>query len=288
MFSYHTKNSACSIVLAVCLFILAFVSSVTLQQPVIPAEEPLPPAAEGPSTTAEFKIPQALLLVQDETHNAETIDRTILFPYGEPRSETAEEHILQVPFMDQSAYPTGCESVSTVMLLQYYDIDMDVDTFIDNYLETHDYYTIGSTLYAVHPADAFIGDPRSNTGFGCYSPVIYRALGKCLPESFEVEDVSGQSLEDLCHRYIDLGHPVLVWATMHMWATSNGFSWHIPGSSETFTWLNNEHCLVLVGYDSEYYYFNDPLSSSAPTAYARELVERRYAELGMQALVVHP
>jgi len=288
MFSYHTKNSACSIALAVCLFILAFACSVTLQQPVIPAEDPLPPAVEGPVTMAEFEFPQAPLLVQDEAHNAETIDRTILFPYGEPRSNDAEEHILQVPFMDQSAYPTGCESVSTVMLLQYYNIDMDVDTFIDDYLETHDYYTIGSKFYAAHPAEAFIGNPRTTASFGCFSPVIYRALEQCLPEEFEVRDVSGQSLEELCRSYIDMGHPVLVWATMHMWPSSSGPTWHLPNSSETFTWPNNEHCLVLVGYDSEYYYFNDPLEWSAPTAYSRDLAEQRYAELGMQALVVHP
>ena len=61
MFSYHTKNTACSIALAVCLFVLAFVCSVTLQRPVIPAKEPLPPAEEGPATSAEFKFPQAFV-----------------------------------------------------------------------------------------------------------------------------------------------------------------------------------------------------------------------------------
>ena len=44
--------------------------------------------------------------------------------------------IIQVPYIDQSVkYPTGCESVSTVMLLQYLGYDISVDKFIADYLE---------------------------------------------------------------------------------------------------------------------------------------------------------
>ena len=43
---------------------------------------------------------------------------------------------IDVPYISQKGkYPTGCESVSTVMLLQFLGYDISVDTFIENYLE---------------------------------------------------------------------------------------------------------------------------------------------------------
>ena len=39
---------------------------------------------------------------------------------------------IDVPYIDQSKlYPTGCESVSTVMLLRFLGIDITVDEFIN-------------------------------------------------------------------------------------------------------------------------------------------------------------
>ncbi len=43
---------------------------------------------------------------------------------------------IQVPYIDQSIkYPTGCESVSAVMLLKYLGYEITVDEFIQNCLE---------------------------------------------------------------------------------------------------------------------------------------------------------
>ena len=42
-------------------------------------------------------------------------------------------HKIEVPYIDQSVkYPTGCESVSAVMLLKYLGYEMTVDEFIKN------------------------------------------------------------------------------------------------------------------------------------------------------------
>ena len=43
--------------------------------------------------------------------------------------------IIEVPYIDQSvSYPTGCESVSATMLLQYLGYEITVDEFIRNYV----------------------------------------------------------------------------------------------------------------------------------------------------------
>ena len=44
--------------------------------------------------------------------------------------------VIQAPYIDQTKqYPTGCESVSAVMLLQYLGIPVLVDDFIEKYLK---------------------------------------------------------------------------------------------------------------------------------------------------------
>ena len=59
-----------------------------------------------------------------------------------------QKKIISVPYIDQSVkYPTGCESVSTVMLLQYLGYEITVDEFIENYLEKKDFETKEGQLY---------------------------------------------------------------------------------------------------------------------------------------------
>lgn len=57
-------------------------------------------------------------------------------------------------------------------------------------------------------------------------------------------------------------------------------------TDKTYTWQANEHCLVLIGYDENSYYFNDPWRSRGVVAYDRDLAEERYDDLGDRSLVV--
>ena len=54
---------------------------------------------------------------------------------GEALSGQAPSTLLDAPFIDQrDKYPTGCESVTAVMALQYAGVDVTVEEFIDQYL----------------------------------------------------------------------------------------------------------------------------------------------------------
>ena len=55
---------------------------------------------------------------------------------------------IEVPYLDQSHYyPTGCESVSTVMLLQYLGYRVSVDEFIRDYLKQDSFEERRGDLY---------------------------------------------------------------------------------------------------------------------------------------------
>ena len=190
-----------------------------------------------------------------------------------------------VPFISQANYPSGCESVSTVMALNYAGINISVDDFIDYYLSRADFVYENGKTYGYHPNNYFMGNPYTSNGFGCYAPCIEKAIVNLLPEGFVLSNTTGKSISYLCETYINKGIPVIFWATVYMVGTSDGPTWNLVENNKTYTWVNNEHCLLLTGYDDEYYYFNDPMAGQV--RYDRETVEKRYKALGMQSLAVY-
>lgn len=213
-------------------------------------------------------------------------------PTAVPEPPT-EAKVLDVPFIDQrKRWPTGCESVSTVMALQYWGEDVEVDEFIEDCLPRGNApYWKDNVLWACDPWKAFPGDPHSKNGWGCFPPVIVAALEEYLdqrPElSLSVTSLEGWSLDDLCATYIDEGVPVILWATIEMEEPRPGLTFYLEDTGEAYTWTDPLHCLLLVGWDETSYYFNDPLAAKG-TAYSREATQRAYEGLGSLAVVVAP
>lgn len=182
---------------------------------------------------------------------------------------------INVPYISQvNSYPTGCESVSTVMALNFAGNDISVDTFIDSYLDKSPY------IHNFNPNECFGGDPRSSSGMGCYAPAIAKALNKFLPQSNQyVVNLTGNSLSEICKSYIDNGIPVIMWATQGMKPARN------VSYEEGLQWIAPEHCLLLTGYDDRCYIFNDPLVG-ANIHYLKSDVELAFEALNAQALAI--
>ena len=194
---------------------------------------------------------------------------------------------IEVPYLDQSgAYPTGCESVSAVMLLQYLGYDISVDTFIEQYLEKEDFEEREGVWYGPDPRTHFCGSPYDEDSFGCYAPVICKALEKILGDAYEVLDRTGTEIDILIREYIDREMPVVFWACINMREPITGPQWKLKETGETFTWISNEHCMLLVGYDEEGYYFNDPYDNNGVIRYPKDVVKDRYKAQHMQAVGV--
>lgn len=211
---------------------------------------------------------------------------------GEALSGQAPSTLLDAPFIDQrDKYPTGCESVTAVMALQYAGVDITVEEFIDNYLPQGNapYTREDGTLVGADPWKVFLGSPYEESGWGCYAPVITEALEQLLQdrglEGLSVQELEGENLDKLCREYIDAGTPVLLWATIAMEAPVESTQFFLEDSGQLFTWLYPLHCLLLTGEDKDCYYFNDPLVGKN-VAYPKEEVEAAYEGIGMQAVVL--
>lgn len=193
------------------------------------------------------------------------------------------------PVCQKPDYPSGCEVVTAVMYLNYLGYNIDIDSFIDGYL------TVGEApcckngvWYSSDPNEVFLGNPRSNNGWGIWAEGLAKAINKC------IEDYSGdhtvtvtysETLDSLCRKYISKNIPVLVWVTAYMNDPYENITAHIIGSDKIFTWISPNHCMLLVGYDADYYYFNDPLTGKMEK-YSKIASDTAFKGNGSQSIIV--
>lgn len=123
-----------------------------------------------------------------------------------------------------------------------------------------------------------------------YAPCIVEALNSALvhegaADRFEVVDESGKTAAELC-RYIDEGMPVVFWATLDFQPVPEQRDHWLLADGTDFAWKCNEHCLLLVGYDEDHYWFNDPWHDHGLCRQPKALVEQCHAAQGMFAVTL--
>lgn len=185
--------------------------------------------------------------------------------------------------MQNPELPTGCEITTLTMLLNHIGFDVDKETMAVEYLPKGEYR-------ASDFRKVFVGDPHSIYAYGCYSSAIVTAAEKYLEDSdegdeWEIFNITGCTADSL-YAAVDNGNPVAVWATIDMNKPYTGRSWKVKETGETVTWTAQEHCLLLTGYDVEkqVVYTNDPMRGE--TEYDMELFEKRFRQLGSQAVLI--
>ena len=232
---------------------------------------------------------------EEQTSEAPPVSTALTTPQN-PELPPDGVHCIETPYISQNGSPAGCELVCTSMLLAYYGFNISSDELLsEGYIDMVpvDTYTDperGNVMFSGDPDQAFIGDPHTSYGYGCFSGAIRSCLRKYLEhELYDAVDISGLSLKDLCMEYIDFGEPVIIWASVGMEPlyTNEANTWEIQGTDKTVEWRSNEHCFLLVGYNEESYCFHDPLNG-AYTLYPRDVSEARYREMGSQAVTIHP
>ena len=202
------------------------------------------------------------------------------------------EHSEVIP---QVEFKAGCETYACTMLLQTLGFDMDEHLFLDKYLDIHwVYYGDDGNRYGPDMYSSQAGDIYG--GWGVYAPAMAKYMNNYLSDvksDKKATALEGVPLQELCEKYVANDIPVMVWATTWMMEPYEKDSWIVDYVDEnaktkigdTFTWLQNEHCMVLVGYNEENYYFMDSCAMKV-SEFDRETSELRYSQLGSQAIVV--
>ncbi len=206
-------------------------------------------------------------------------------------TDKPEAYIIEnVPFYNQMKLAkNGCESVAAVMALQYMGVDISVNEFIDTYLDKrYNYIDKSGQIISYSPEQYYINNPYDGTGNYCYERVIFNAINKFLDAGkYEIVDLTGTELSVIEEEYICKDIPVVIWCTMYMGEIRKGSEqWKLKDTGEMYTPITNSHCVVLTGYDSFKYYFNDSMVG-AGYGFFREKVNNSYKQNGMRALAIY-
>lgn len=173
--------------------------------------------------------------------------------------------------------PTGCESVALTITLKAYGFNLAKTEIADYYLPYSDDFVVG-----------FRGNPRSNSGLGCWPAAIVTAANNYLTShnsSLRGINITGTNFKDL-YDYVDKGIPVIVWASSYMRRPYQSSIYCYHNGVKTY-WITKEHCVVLYGYNklTNAVYISDPLEGKV-TRDANEF-ENIYNKMGKKAVLVN-
>lgn len=195
-------------------------------------------------------------------------------------------HIQKVPYINQFTlgYPTGCEAVSATMVLKYKGYNVSVKDVIKNTKTGSKKYQGADGLwYGANPFEEFVGDPSLGLGKGSYG-VFAKPIANAMAvyASGKVTNISGCSENELFNQ-VSKGNPVVVWCVKNAGNLKDGVTWHYDGG--TFKELVGEHCAVLIGYDENYVYLNDP-SAGENVKQSKSKFISNWKQLFSQAIVI--
>ena len=218
-----------------------------------------------------------------------------------PVQETAQQRpekymIPNVKVIAMDDLKAGCETYACTMLMNTIGFDLDEHTFADNYLDCHYVFLDEDGLTGTGPDmySAFAG--TAYAGWGVYAPSMAKSMNKYLADqksSLKAYAMENVELENLIDQYVVKGIPVMIWATTYMQEPYVYHTWTVNYVDEnaktkigdTFSWYMHEHCLVLMGYDKDYYYFGDSTAGTI-SQFKKDLVKQRYKQMFMQSIVV--
>lgn len=230
--------------------------------------------------TAEARADEAPKITRTQAHvvTKNIDDKNLLKEFTNKEEKIIIDgvpHISQLPELQR-----GCEVTSLSMLLQYEGIATDK-------------MTLAKKIYKIpfrdanyvrgNPYDGFVGDiyTFSKSGYGVYHGPVANLAETFLPG--KIKDVTGQPFQAVT-ALLDSGSPV--------WVIINSTFAPLP-ESEFTTWKTNtgdvkitysEHSVVIVGYDENYLYINDPLGSSGYKPVSRKAFEQAWIQMGSQAI----
>ena len=231
------------------------------------------------------------------SHNHSKQNATETDKAKESQKAYPESYMIEgVPVIKQEELKAGCETYACTMLLQSQGIDMDEFEFANNYLvEKPIYENSEDDWYGPDMDSAYVGEIE--WGYGVNSPAMGKFMNQMLKDKGSKKKayvLSEPSLEQLCKDYIVNDLPVMIWATTNMVEPYVKRIWTINYVDEeisdaqigdTEQWLQNEHCLVLIGYDEENYYFADSVAGEV-SVFEKGTTQDKYEKLYCQAIVV--
>ncbi|MBJ8053121.1 C39 family peptidase [Bacillus cereus] len=190
--------------------------------------------------------------------------------------------ITEVPFIRQlPELPRGCEVTSLAMLLQHKGVQVDKMQLAS---EIHRVPFKQNDLHG-NPYEGFVGNiyTKAEPGYGVYNQPIFNLAEKYIPE--KLINLTGRDVQDL-YKVISSDSPVwvIINTTFKPLAESSFETWNTSSGKVKITYY--EHSVVVIGYDQNFVYVNDPLANNPRKAVPRAEFEKAWEQMGKQAITI--
>ncbi|WP_284638873.1 C39 family peptidase [Paenibacillus silviterrae] len=201
----------------------------------------------------------------------------------EPVAPAPREALLDAPIVRQlPELPSGCEITSLTMLLQFYGLDigkMELVKEMKRDTTPIKWNRDGSIAYWGNPNTGFVGDVTGNRkGFGIYHTALFETLKMHVPTAVDLTRKPFSELENQLLK----GIPVVAWTTINYQVPDKWVTWDTPiGPIET-TFM--EHAVLLVGFDDQFVYVNDPFSGKSKHKLDKAQFISTWEAMGRQAI----
>jgi uncharacterized protein YvpB len=195
------------------------------------------------------------------------------------------EILIDVPVLSQlPELDRGCEVTSLAMLLRHAGIQADKMILAKQIKKDPTRFSrVNGITYFGNPNDGFVGDiyTFAKSGLGVYHKPVAALAETYLPG--RVLDLSGESFDNVI-KQLAKGKPVWVItnSTYKYLADSHWRTWHTPTGKIKVTYY--EHCVLLTGFDAQYVYFNDPLTSGKNIKVSKTNFIEAWEQIGSQAI----
>ena len=179
-------------------------------------------------------------------------------------------------FCQYSDYPTGCESVSLHMLLNYYGVKVTVDQIIDLLpMGAQPYDDENGVRHGANPEREFVGDPRKQISYGVFNGPVAQVAEQIMPG---VKTKTGATVEEI-KAILDTGNPVMAWyVSAPMRPIMYRWSW-LDDRGETVHWPGGEHAVVICAHDDNSLTYRDP-NSGTTVEIDFKTFEKGFSEMG--------
>ena len=191
--------------------------------------------------------------------------------------------IENVPFIKQlPELPRGCEVTSLAMLLQYKGVQVDKMQLAS---EIHRVPFEQDGLRG-NPYEGFVGNiyTKAEPGYGVYNKPIFNLAEKYVSE--KVINLTDRDVNDL-YKVISSGSPVwvIINTTFKPLAESRFETWNTSSGEVKITYF--EHSVVVVGYDQNFVYVNDPLKIIRVSLFHEQSLRKRGSKWGNKRLLFY-
>lgn len=207
-----------------------------------------------------------------------------------PKKEQVTGHkqknkmLMNVPLIRQNPeLKYGCEVTSLAMVLKYAGADTDKMKLFHEIKKDSDPLkrsSTGNILNWGDPAQGFVGDMTGRrAGYAVFDKPMIELINRYLPG--RAVNLTGRDFNEVL-AHVSAGYPVVVWTTGDYRLPDRWESW-THGNQVIKTPLDL-HAVVIVGYEGNTLYLNDPLSGKKQVAVNKQLFIQTWKAMQSRAV----